>query len=381
VIITGLNALVDYDIIVPAFDSDADGIYDYTTAVFAMTGGFQGGAGVGAGVIGGTPTTLTIALNRVGRDDAIALAAISGMDGGGQITSWNDTDIGDAPGVTTTGNIVFVFTYPVSLVSGSLNLVTDETLGVTLDINDDADVVDVANVAATGTLSAGGTVLTIDPTPTQLTANSQVVIGGLVTASGEFGVGASPTNADNTTADLNTLLIGFITAAGGTNLNGSYYVQTDSWTATSVPTLDNYDGVADGTGNGAANCLFAEFPERVYGSATVNSLTTTAGGAVALTPSTTIDLTTGSAAGVCAGATTHVVNEGVNGGCADADDAKTAASAACTTTGTGTLKYRVPLGIGIADDVTGAINTVQGTMTATNYAGTTSTTSFSVAVE
>jgi len=76
-ILSGLNALVDYDFIIPSADIDGDGDYDYLTGLGVMDEGAQGGAPGAAAGTPGSPTTLTIALIPVGVDDVPAVLASS----------------------------------------------------------------------------------------------------------------------------------------------------------------------------------------------------------------------------------------------------------------------------------------------------------------
>lgn len=358
-ILTGLNPLVDYDIIVTPTDTNADGIYDYVTAVSAMDEAVQGGASsTGDTTTRGTPTTLTIALSKAENDDTPTIVASSC----GQYSATEDTLMASCA-TPASGALRFVFNYPLQdLVAGQLALLQNDEAtfttddggtpiwgGAGLDFNADSDETDAAaSLTVTSALSAGNTVLTLTPSAA-LTANGLYSVRGTVTASVP-GLGIS---GNITSLDFDTLLETFLDSVlvGGNTL---IYAFADDDTSIADPTVDNYNGDDDG---GAAAALCLEFDEAVIGSvlvkATTTGTTTTQAAAV-----TRVNLNTGS-----------LITEGRNadavcGGLAGCPTASNGACAASTA-----VKYVVPLGITLADDVAATPSTVTVYVDAMDYAG------------
>ena len=268
-ILSGLNALLDYDFVVPPQDTSdpADGVYDYVTALFNWDDGAQGG-----GATSGSPTTITIPLTPTGIDDTPAIIA---------------TNCTQDPGVVYTGfpaciidqneAVRLVFNYPIAdPVSGDFQLtlngdatfviagIFDAAGGATaLDFNGDDAVTAAADVAITTAVSAGNTVLTITPTAA-LTVGAMYTLEGIIHAEtpGLYNQGAG---ADFVTVDYGT--------AVGTP-GEEIFVVSSTDTTIADPTLDNYNTDDDGA---AAVAVAIEFTEPVSGEVTV--LATTAAGA------------------------------------------------------------------------------------------------------
>ena len=356
-VLSGLNPLVDYNVVIPPFDSDADGIYNYVTAVSNMDEGLQGGAS-SAGDAGtrGTPTSVSVALVRAAVDDTPAIVATSC----GQYSAVEDTLM---TGCATSGVLPlrFVFNYPISaLATSQFQLVQNAEAAFTtdsdgddgqwgsaaVDFNGDGDRTDgPTEVTVTAALSANNTVLTLTPSAA-LTANGLHSVRGTVTASipGGGAVG------NIVSSDFDTL---FETFTGDNTL---IYAFADSDTTVTDPTMDNYNGDDDG---GAAAALCLEFDEAVIGSAKVIA-TTTGTVTTQRTAVTSVNLNTGSLINEGGNATEAAVC-GALAGCPTASNGACAASTA--------IKYAVPLGITLADDVVATPSTVTVFVDAMDYAG------------
>ncbi len=350
--LAGLNPLIDYTIVAPACDTDADGDYDFRTASAAATV---------LDTLLDSPSTFTIAMGAVGADDTPALVASSC----GQFGVTEDV-VMPGCGVAANGSLVFVFNYPVAdLATGQLQLSLGGdaafasgllAIAGAVDFDGDETVDTPVDTAFTPALSAGNTVLTIAPTAA-LSANGLYVLDGTVSANvPQGGEVAGTAVGDFVSADFATLNAAF-------NGNAVIYAFPASDTTVADPTVDNYNGDDNGAGP-AAVCL--EFDELVVGSVQVEA-TTTGATTTVLSGPTRVNLNTGT-----------LVNEGVGaaGVCGAAAGCPSVTDGTCVggINETEAIKYIVPLGVpagGLADDVSGAatVSTVTVYVDAQDYAG------------
>ncbi|MBI4374452.1 MAG: hypothetical protein HY542_06210 [Deltaproteobacteria bacterium] len=363
VTLAGLNPLIDYTIVAPACDNNADNVYDFSTALFAFDSAID------------SSTTISIEANPVGRDETLALVdtnAILIVDSGDGFPT-NDlvedifnegaatTILGAGPtddvlGVSSSQNILLVFNFPVSVASSpgigldfTNNLITSAGAGYPLP----------GSIDATCTLSAGDTVLTCDPG--DLTVNEIYTLSGSVAANRPFGANG-PANEVLNLSDLDD---------DGT-LDGGFYVYDNSSagvSSTSSFTADNYNASTTG---GGADLVYLEFPEFVYGTWEVIS-TVAAGTSVSLvgagclgvlhTPSSFLfQANDPDTAGVVTGT---------------ASDATTAPTGTSEGSGSGAgIVYRVPLtavgcggDLNLNDSIAGAVNSVTLFIDATDVEG------------
>lgn len=348
VTLAGINPLIDYTIVVPACDIDADGSYDFRTAVPAFDSAID------------SASQFTVAVIAAEVDDTPALVASSC----GQFSPTEDAGMPGC-GVAANGTLTFVFNYPIlGIETGALSLLlntealfTDSSvaggiLGASAVDFDGDETADTGTVAAfTTSLAANNTVLTVTPA-VALSANGLYTLDGAITASVP-GAGAV---GDILSQNFSTLL-------GALMGNELIYAFPASDTAIADPTVDNYNGDDDGVGV-AAICL--EFDELVVGSAQLTAFTA-AGTAVVPVP-TAFDLSTG-----------FLINEGDNAAGCGFGLAGCPASTDGTCVGaadeTEAIKYVVPLGAilpgGGVDHTAASTNTITVFVDAIDYAGNT----------
>ena len=331
--IPGLNSQVPYTFVVPAYDSDADGSYDYVTGVDAQTlDSFQGDINNAGGFNGiGEVPELTIALTAVGHDAGSGILTSNCTQYG------QDGDlVGNYPGcILTVGQAgLVVFTRPVEDISAdgdniALYLNAEAAFipalpwfsgaNVALDFDGDgATTTALAYVDVTPTLSAGNTVLTITPA-------ADLTAGGIYTLAGTVTTRDVNDNAVQGTATINLSTI--LGIAG-------IYIIPAALGDIADPTVDNFNGSSDASGGVTAVVL--NFDRAVYGSYTVMSTVTG-------TTTTTIDPP--AVAGIT-GVNLNYINLGGNeagiGGGGSGCTPSAAATATCPVLNT-TLVYGVPL--------------------------------------
>jgi len=224
-ILQGLSECGQYLIVAPAIDLNGDGIYDYQTAV--------------ASTNGPTKSNTALAINMIPsqRQDPIKLISTSAekyMDI--EFNPYFDWSLGNIiMSAGPQGKMVYVFNYPVSL----------DYLTVTLYnvrvINTDPNYKKYINAPMNATLSAGNTVLTINPVSEFITDNTYLV-NGIVSAN---------INGYLNTYPLNDYWYIFDNSANG--VGGANFTIT----------ADNFNGSVNGSGG--ANPVYLKFPEYVHG--------------------------------------------------------------------------------------------------------------------
>lgn len=349
--LSGLDPFLDYSIIVPACDANADGVYDYQTSVATLDERID------------TNTTFTTAVAPAEADDTPALVASNCT----QFSPTEDQTFGaEMPGcgVPTNGlSLVFAFNYPIqNLATGALSLLLNPEAtfttssvvggilgGAAVDFDgDDQTATDFGiDTAFTGTLSAGNTILAVTPSAA-LATNGLYTLDGAITAS----VPGASAVGNIISQDFGTLL--------GTLMgNELIYVFPASDASITNPTADNYNSDDD---NAAASAVCLEFDEIVVGSAQVTARTA-AGTAATIVP-VGVDLSLGS-----------LINEGDNAAfvCGGGEGCPSSTDATCTAAATDSdaIKYVVPIGGGVtlADQTAAAANNITVFVDALDYAG------------
>lgn len=306
VLLEGLSQTANYTFVVPASDTDGDGNYNFqSSSVSKQCINSEG--------------TVSLELTEAERDDSISITSDSGE-------AYALSAFG--LGVTSTGNLVLTFNYPISLT---------DTSGIFLGYNNnlvsasDANYGKTTSIAATSALSAGNTVLTIDPA-SDLQENQRYTLQGIVSAV----VNDAVSTFDFTSTSAKT-----------------WYVPSSVDLSTSVISADNYNGKSDGSGS--AGTVYLEFPGYVSGEAVIVSQTVN-GTATSFNNSSTVNLGSGS-----------MVVEDL-GNSSTSDDGCT--SGAC---GSGSIvKYRVSLSGGLStsnDNTSSGVNNVVVFIDAVDYRG------------
>ncbi|MBI2974004.1 MAG: hypothetical protein HYY43_00180 [Deltaproteobacteria bacterium] len=337
--LSGLSQVATYDIYVPAYDSDSDGTYNYQTTLINNNYGCDD-----------SNTTVAGVLTAARRDDTIAVVAgsfetdnyptgASRFGGAGAAGQW---------GFSPSGTIQMVFNYPIETVDADAFVLTYSndlvlsTAGVGVH---DADL----QIPLAAALSAGNTILTL--TPTSPVANESYELMGAVSA---------VVGGERQFADMNdTIYDSDLSGTGDIALQNWYAFNTADFTTANI-SADNYN---DSNTSGVANTVYLEFPEYVYGTATVVS--TTDSSATPTTtlffPQTIINLSGGA----------FVIDEDAGDGGADlnsdGDGCRSGTEANCTAQGD--VVYRVTTGLFFADSTATVTRQITVVIDATDYEG------------
>lgn len=207
--LNGLSQAQLYTFVVPAFDANRDGSYDYNTASISyhcLT----------------DVSPASIALNEALPDDSLRIVG------------------GSRPGsIAAGGNVVLVFNYPV---------IPEDQFAYSLAYYDDlvsgAQMKDLAQ-SITAAWSTANTVLTITPS-SPLVENETYTLRGTFRTT----IGGRPSVAELSDLGYN-----------------SWYVYRTAPITLAEVSADNYNGRVDHSG--AASQVYLKFPERVYGSAII----------------------------------------------------------------------------------------------------------------
>ncbi len=332
--VAGLSQAATYDIYVPAYDSDSDGTYNYQTTLINNNYGCDD-----------SNTTIAGVLTTARRDDAIAVVAGS-FEADNYPTG--ASRFGGRWGFSPSGTIQMVFNYPIEAVDADAFVMTYNndlvlsTAGVSVH---DVD----SQVPFAASLGAGNTILTL--TPTSPAANESYELMGAVSAIVE---------GERQDADMNDLIYDSdLSGTGDVALQNWYAFNTADFTTANI-SADNYN---DSNTSAVANTIYLEFPEYVYGTATVVS-TSDSSATPATThyfPQTIIDLSAGA----------FVIDEDAGDGGADfnsdGDGCRSGVEANCTAQGD--VFYRVSTGLTLADSTAAVTRQITVVIDATDYEG------------
>ncbi len=219
--LAGLSQVANYSIIAPAFDSNADGLYDYTTG---MNSGYS---------CVNSDKAVAIDLDEAGRNDSINII-------GGSYDKYKNAILaGTAWSVKSAEPMVLVFNYPVSIVAGDFGLSYVRNLALSTDAQFNKEIM----VGVTAALSGGGTILTLTPSEPLFPNETYDALG-------------------TATAVINGKVQYF------TNFGYSWYVIGGGLASGSI-TADNYNGTTGQALND--KIVYIEFPEYVDGNVLVKS--------------------------------------------------------------------------------------------------------------
>jgi hypothetical protein len=252
----GLNECYSYDIVVPAFDADGDGVIDYVSGYVSYGGAIN------------SDTTVAMVLTPARRDDSIAILTNSMMnnqEARADETRTIEFGLGNRfiieefgwpmPSTGTDDPIVLVFNYPVALTGGLNVSYVDDLIDPDVDNDGLADTgySEEKEISVSTSLDSTGTILTITPPAAGFPKNEVIDVRGAVTAI---------VNGLTQPREIDFLANGF----------SFVYIEDDTSTglsSTGPVTADNYSG------SDIANPfpVWLEFPEFVSGTYTIVSTT------------------------------------------------------------------------------------------------------------
>lgn len=215
--LAGLSQVANYSIIAPAFDPNADGLYDYITG---MNSGYS---------CVNSDKTAAIDLDEAGRNDSIAIIGGSFDKYKSPWSTWS---------VKSSEPMVLVFNYPISIVVGDFSLSYMRDLVSSSDPQFGKEIM----AGVTPALSGGGTILTLTPSEPLL-----------------------PNEIYDAQGDASAVINGKVQYYAGF---GSWYV-VGGGLAPGTATADNYNGTT-GQPSGKGS-VYIEFPEYVDGNVLVKS--------------------------------------------------------------------------------------------------------------